>query len=113
MSDLNSKRPATKVEAKEIIKKEVEAKKQKKHKNFVRQLISDNNDINESSIAGFICFILFVIIIVADIISVKPVVGEIYVKHLVTLIVAFFGVGGAVKGFKEMARKTVTYEVPE
>ena len=85
----------------------------KKKQNFFRALIADDNNISESNLIGLISFALLVIIIAVDIFATKLNVEPVYVTILQNLTIAFFGVGGAVKGFKAFARKTTTFEIPE
>lgn len=84
-----------------------------KNQNFFRALVSDDNNISEGNLIGLISFALFVLIVVVDILAPKLNIEQAYIGHLVNLTIAFFGVGGAVKGFKAFARKTTTFEYPE
>ena len=91
---------------------EVVNKQEPKKQSFVRQLVSDSNTINEPAIVGFICFILFVAIVVADIVAPALVIEKTYITHLVALITGCFGIGAA-KSYREVMKKTVVIEQPE
>ena len=91
---------------------EVVNKQEPKKQSFVRQLVSDSNTINESAIVGFVCFILFVAIVVADIVAPALVIEKTYITHLVALITGCFGIGAA-KSYREVMKKTVVFEQPE
>lgn len=113
MSTQNKRRPR-RSQIKQAIQNDVANKTQvKDNRSFIRKLISDDNDINEMSIGGFVAFGLFVIIVVADVVAPSLNISDVYIGHLITLIISFFGIGGGVKGFKALSRKVVSYEIPE
>ena len=94
------------------IKQIVEVVRQEDKRNFIRQLVSDNNNINEGSLVGLIAFVLLITIILADIFFKGFDVPEVYITPLVGIIVGGLGIGGA-KSYREVLKKTVTFEKPE
>ena len=66
-------------------------------KKMLRAFISDKNDINELSIAGLVGVVLFVIAFVLDNLVVGVSIKELWVTHLVNIILVCFGAAGGVK----------------
>ena len=105
-----SKKPTTKAEIQQVV--EVVNRQEEKKQNFFRELISDNNRINEASLIGTICFAIFIIVVIADVFFPALNVEKSLISHLVLLITGCFGIGAA-KSYREIAKKTVIFEKPE
>ena len=110
MSTTKEKREQTPKEIQQVV--EVVNKQEPKKQSFVRQLVSDSNSLNEPAIVGFICFILFVAVVIVDIVAPALVIEKTYITHLVALITGCFGIGAA-KSYREVMKKTVVFEKPE
>lgn len=64
---------------------------------MLRAFISDNNDINELSIAGLVGLVLFIIAFVLDNLVGGIEIKEFWINHFVNIILVCFGAAGGVK----------------